>query len=324
PQVNIVHTTTAETTSIAATCPPAPSTITVSGNVQGLGSGQFALVSIGSQTQTITANGGGFNLALTPGTYDIIAVRSGSTGPNRVWLRRNVSFSSDTSGLSIDFNQPDGALVRVFDVSAGTLTVTGADLSETVLSQAALQSSARSSLLGVGIVTLQYPIFPSGILEAGESFRIAVETDAQRGETRGLSSLPSSLSIDLPVPFNSPSFSFTNVDALTFTVQWSDYDESPVRGYLFTLGGDQQDRTWRILISPGWLGGERQYTTPVLNTLSGWDDAWDIQRGRPVDASFRALVSPGSFQQLQEFERTGIAPAGFRLRFATRSLTLTL
>jgi len=325
PQVNIVHATTAETTSIAATCPSTASTINVSGSVLGLGSGQVALVSFGSQTQAVPINGGNFNFTLTPGTYDIIAVRSGNSGPNRVWLQRNVSINNSTSGLSIDFNQLDGTVVRVFDVSAGTLTVTGADPSETVTSQVALQSSGRLSLLTVGLLTVQYPIFPAGIIGPGESFRILVVSEAQRGEVRGLNSLPDSLSIALPAPFNSPGFNFTSTGALAFTVTWGTYAESPTRGYLLTLGGDQQQRSWRILISAGWLGSDTQYTTPVLNTLSGWNSAaWDIQRGRPVDASFTVLVSSSPVQDLLGYERTSIAPAGFGLRFATRTVTLTL
>ncbi|GBC92480.1 hypothetical protein HRbin15_00950 [bacterium HR15] len=322
-QVNIIHTTTAETTSIAARCPTSATTITASGTVQGLNSGQTALVSIGSQTQTVSTNGGSFNLTLLPGTHDIIAVRFGASGPNKVWLRRNVTINSNTSGLSIDFNQPDGTVVRVFDVSAGTLTVAGADPSETVSSQISLQSSGRFSLLGLGSFTATYPLFPAGILEAGENFRIVADTDAQRGEVRGLNSLPNSLSITLPTLFNSL-FDFTSAGALTFTVRWSAYTENPVRGYRLTLGGDQQQRNWHILITTGWLGSDTQYTTPVLNTLNGWNStAWDIQRGRPVNASFTVLVSSNSVQQLLEYERTGIAPTGFQLRFATRSVILT-
>ncbi len=331
PQVNIVHATTAETTSFGAACPASPNTITVAGTVQGLRSGEFALVSISSASQTVGANGDSFNLSLTLGTYDLIGVRTGGAGPNRVWLRRSVSFAGNSSGLVIDFNQPDGAVVRVFDVQAGSLTVDGVDFpNETATSQIALQSSNRSSLIGVGVSAslvsppVRYPVFPSGILQAGESFRVQVITDRQRGEVQGLGTLPNSLTITVPPPFDSPQFDFTTSGDLTFTAQWSAYAESPVRGYVFTLGGSQQARSWRIFISAGWLGGRTSYTTPVLNGLPGWNSsAWDIQRGRAVDASFTAFVSQNTLQEILNYERTGIAPAGFRLRFATRSATLT-
>jgi hypothetical protein len=62
----------------------------------------------------------------------------------------------------------------------------------------------------------------------------------------------------------------------------------------------------------------------VLNTLSGWDSArWDLQRGRPVDANFTVYVSNATPQQLLEFVRTRILPAGTQVRFATRSVTST-
>ena len=328
PQVNIVHLTTAEATAFAASCSStSASTVTVSGTVQGLGSGQAALVSAGSASATVGANGGTFDLSLVPGPYDLIGIRLGTTGePNKVWLRRSVSFSNNTSGLTIDFTQPDGTVVRVIDVSSGSLTVTGADSTEIVTTQLYFQSSRRSSLLAVGVpgMPMQYPVFPTGVLQTGENFRIVVTTDTGRGEVHGLNNLPSSLSITLPPLFASPSFDFATTGELTFTAQWGTYSASPVRAYEFTLSSDVQQRSWRIWISAGWLGGNNRYTTPVLNTLSGWNSsAWDLQRGSPVNASFQVLVSPNTVQQLLDYRRDNIAPEGFRLRFATRSVTLT-
>jgi hypothetical protein len=325
PQVNIVHLTTAEVRAFTARCPtPPPSPITVSGTVQGLNTGQAALVSAGDASAAVGANGGTFNLSLVPGTYDLIGIRIGTTGPNRVWLQRNRTFSGNAS-VTIDFTQPDGTVVRVVDVSTGSLTVTGADITEIVNTQLFLQSSRRSSLLAVGIpgMPMEYPIFPAGVLQTGENFRIVVITDAGRGEVRGLNNLPTSLGITLPPPLGA-SFDFTTTGALTFKAQWSTYPESPVRGYVFTLSSDTQQRSWRIWMSAGWLGGNNQYTTPVLNTLSGWNSsAWDLQRGSPVNVSLQVVVSPTMVQQLLDYEDSGIAPDGFQLRYATRSFTLT-
>ncbi len=77
------------------------------------------------------------------------------------------------------------------------------------------------------------------------------------------------------------------------------------------------------VISAGRLGSDSRYTTLVLNTLSGWNSAWDLQRSRHGDASFQVWVSSNSFQQLLDYESTGIAPDNFQLRFATRSVTVT-
>jgi hypothetical protein len=328
PRVNIIHATTAETRTIAASCATTPSgTISVAGTVQGLGSGQGAIVAIGSSTGAATSNGGSFSLSVVPGAYDLIAVRFNTSGlvPNKVWLERNRNFSSSTSGLLIDFNQADGSTVRVFDVSAGSLSISGADVGETVLTRVALQSSGRASLIAFGNTTsVNYPIFPSSVLTAGESIRFSIETDRGRGQISAVSSVPNSLSITLPPPFDSPDISFSTSGAVTATVIWSAYAETPVRGYNLLLGGDAQQRSWDITITAGWLGSETRYTSPVLNTLSGWDSArWDLQRGRPVDANFTVYVSNATPQQLLEFVRTRILPAGTQVRFATRSVTST-
>jgi hypothetical protein len=76
PEVNIVHLTTAEATAFAASCPQTPaSPVNISGTVQGLNSGEAALVSAGSGSATVATNGGSFTLSLTPGFYDLIGVR---------------------------------------------------------------------------------------------------------------------------------------------------------------------------------------------------------------------------------------------------------
>lgn len=149
PTVNVVHTSVSEAPQLSARCGSGVSNaVTVRGSVQGLNGGQ-ALIGIGEATQLTT---GSYELSVQPpGTYDVVAVRLINGVPNRVWLQRNRTFSSNTT-YNINFNQTDGAIVRVFDVGSGNVGVTNLNVgaNEVATVQVFLQSAARASVIGVG------------------------------------------------------------------------------------------------------------------------------------------------------------------------------
>jgi len=49
---------------------------------------------------------------------------------------------------------------------------------------------------------------------------------------------------------------------------------------------------YEYFITAGWLGNTDAYTTPVLETLTGWNGAWSLQRGESADVALRVYVSP--------------------------------
>jgi len=330
PTVHVVHTTVSEAPQFNAVCGggDTTNTITVNGTVQGLEGGQ-ALIAIGESTAVSVA--GNYTIPSMPvGTYDVVAVRLASGAPNRVWLQRGRSFTTSTT-YDINFNQPDGSIVRVFDVSSGTLNITGIDTgaNETITAQVYLQSAARSSIIGLGTTVLdgtvaRYPIIPNAVLSAGESFRLRLVSSAGRGIEEVVASLPSSLNYTLPAPFSNPSISVNTTGAIVVDVVGFAYSESPVRGYLLDLSGDGQPARYQILISRSWLGSANSYSTPVLSNLSGWNASWTLQRGQPLNAALGVLVVPNTVptNTLWLALQGGNPPAGFQLRYATRSASL--
>ncbi|GIV05584.1 MAG: hypothetical protein KatS3mg016_1159 [Fimbriimonadales bacterium] len=330
PTVHVVHTTVSEAPQLNAVCggSSTPSTITVNGTVQGLEGGQ-ALIAIGESTAVSVA--GTYTISSMPaGTYDVVAVRLASGTPNRVWLQRGRTFTTSTT-YDINFNQTDGSLVRVFDVSSGTLTIAGIDTgaNENITAQVSLQSAVRSSIIGLGVATqdgavIRYPMIPNTVLSAGESFRVRLISDAGRGIEEVVASLPSSQNYTLPAPFSNPSFSVNSTGAIVVDVVGFDYSESPVRGYLLDLSGDGQPARYQILISRSWLGSANRYSTPVLSNLSGWNASWTLQRGQPLNAALRVLVVPNTVptDTLWLALQGGNPPAGFQLRYATRNASL--
>ena len=324
PTVRVVHATRQELPSVNFTCGGAtPATITVSGTVAGLNGGS-ALVSIGEVPRATSSN---YEMQIPPGFYDVIAVRYVNNMPNRVWLQRNRQFSNNTT-YNIDFAQADGTVVRVFDVASDALTVSGLDTqaNETATMRILLQSGSRSSTVGVGsarneLTPIAYPRFPSGVLSAAEQFRVIVDTTEQRGVAQVTSILPSSLT--LPPPYGNPTLSVNSTGAIQFTAQDFSYGESPAIGYQMSASASSGAR-YEYFITAGWLGNTDAYTSPVLETLTGWNGAWSLQRGESADVALRVYVSPSGAtpQAVWSHLQGNPAPSGFILRYATRRQTL--
>lgn len=328
PTVQVVHATRQELPQLNFTCSAqAPATVAVSGTASGLNGGT-ALISIG---ETSTTSSGAYTLQVAPGTYDVIAVRFAGNTPNRVWLQRNRQFSNSAS-YPIDFAQADGTVVRVFDVSEGALAVSGLDtqVNETATVRVLLQSGSRSSVVGLGsalnnLTLIAYPLFPAGVLGAAELLRVRVDTSEQRGVVQVAASLPNSLTVTLPPVYGTPTLSVTNAGAIQFSAQDFSYSETPVVGYQLSAQANSGAR-YEYLITRGWLGSANAYATPELETLSGWNSAWSLQRGESADIALRVYVSPGGAtpQVLWSYLQGSPPPAGFTLRYATRRQTLNM
>jgi hypothetical protein len=326
PTVHVVHATRQELPQLEFTCGGAtPATITVDGAVAGLNGGA-ALVSIGEATTTTS---GAYTLQVAPGVYDVIAVRYAGSAPNRVWLQRNRQFTNNTT-YNINFAQADGTIVRVFDVASGALTVSGLDAqaNETATVRVLLQSGNRSSVVGIGsalneLTPTAYPRFPTGVLSAAEQFRVRVDTTEQRGVVQVATTLPNSLTITLPPPYGNPTLSVNSTGAIQFTAQDFSYGEAGAIGYQLSASASSGAR-YEYFITAGWLGNTDAYTSPVLETLTGWNGAWSLQRGESADVALRVYVSPSGAtpQAVWSHLQGNPAPSGFILRYATRRQTL--
>lgn len=318
-RVNVVHTTRAELPSFNATCGPAstPTTVNVTVEVAGLDGGS-ALTGIGetpfanTQTQSIPS-----------GSYDVLSIRSMGGVPNRLWLEPNRSFTTDTT-YTVNFNQTDGTLVRVVDVNAGTVTVSGADPIEQVVGRYFYVSSGRNTLIGLRTIVgngtlMRYPIFPAGVASAGTLFRLDV-VGTNRGAILLRSSFGNTATVSLPQPFTSAQFTVNPTGPVQITVSNISYAETP-RAYWLIL--PQGNLRWHVLFTQAWLAGDSSYTTPDLSSLTGWNPSWSLARGGQ-EAQLIALLSDMPIGALmQYFTERPLTTAG-EIRFATRKQSVPI
>jgi hypothetical protein len=314
----VIHATRQELPQVEFTCPSTPQTVSVDVSVAGLNGGTAA-VSIGNAAATLTNTQ---QLPVAPGTHDVIAVRFTNNGiPNRVWVERNRSFTSNTT-YTIDFTQADSGSVRVLDINAGALTVLGLSQSgETAVANVTLQSSS-SLIIGLGTTLssatpIAYPIIPGNILEPNERFLLSVrDITGRRSVERALTTLPDQLTEELPSLFTAPTFSAAPSGAVRFVADNITYPETFIIGYRKIV--DASNVRYEYFMTSGWLGSATSYTTPVLESLAGWNPALSLQRGVPADVALSVYVSPNLTPEwVWRYTQGALLPNGSALRIAT-------
>jgi hypothetical protein len=318
PTVYVIHATRQELPQVEFTCPSTPQTVSVDVSVAGLNGGKAA-VSIGNAAATLTNTQ---QLSVAPGTHDVIAVRfTNNDIPNRVWVERNRSFTSNTT-YTIDFTQADSGSVRVLDINAGALTVLGLSQSgETAVANVTLQSSS-SLIIGLGTTLssatpIAYPIIPGNILEPNERFLLSVrDNTGRRSVERALTTLPDQLTVELPSLFTAPTFSAAPSGAVRFVADNITYPETSIIGYRKIV--DAGNVRYEYFMTSGWLGSAPSYTTPVLESLAGWNPALSLQRGVPADVALSVYISPNLTPEwVWRYTQGALLPNGSVLRIAT-------
>jgi hypothetical protein len=242
--------------------------------------------------------------------------------PNRVWVERNRSFTSNTT-YTIDFTQADSGSVRVLDINAGALTVLGLSQSgESAVANVTLQSSSSSLIIGLGTTLssatpIAYPIIPGNILEPNERFLVSVrDITGRRSVEQALTTLPDPLPVELPSLFTAPTFSAAPSGAVRFVADNITYPETSIIGYRKIV--DASDVRYEYFMTSGWLGSATSYTTPVLESLVGWNPALSLQRGAPADVALSVYVSRNLTPEwVWRYTQGALLPNGSALRIAT-------
>ena len=353
-EVNIIHATVNELSQInwvSEEAPPA-TTVTVSGTVSGLGSGEAALIAIGGAQFSVYPPYNTYSLQIPPGTYDLVAIK-GSTqvwppAANKMLIQRNVSVSGDTT-INIDFNSPDA-----FDPENRNAVINGVLSGELAGGGVEFRSHNGTEIetgrnFEVPPPTIQFPF--AGIPTAkqfGNDIHHLYAIAMSNG-SRGIEcyfKAPIDLSVTLPSPFGNASVRVAATTPYTrFTASWDAY--SGAQAYFAQFGGRQMARRrlvsnpqlsrpkkqsrqaiqasspfWFVGLSAGWLGGQTSYTLPDLSGLSGWNNSWGFPAGGQVPWEVGAVATNRTIQDFVNAELTPVD--GLEVRIASKSGTVTI
>lgn len=276
-------------------CVEESGTKTLNGSVAGLGTTQFAFVSMGFNSAFVQPGQTNFSLSNLPnGALDLIGIRYAATTaeavPDRVVVRRGLNLSSGSTIPVLDF-----AAAEAVALASATATLSGL-------------SGAEDN----GLITL--------IRTATETFTF-ISSTAVSGSSGTFSGVPSSLTAtgDLHqlVLFGAPPTEdyfrrsgtwFRNVanqsltlGALPSTATYTQVATTPSVRYraqvasqadynsAISVGFSQTNRFVTLGATANYFGGVPttwDLTMPDLSTVSGWDNTWGLVAGQSTDLEF--------------------------------------
>lgn len=298
--VTVLSNTTAEFPGIAAQeCFQNPATKTVNGTVAGLGLTDFASIALGGGAASPFANGPFTITGAADGATDLVATRFGTTGPNRVILRRGINPPAGGSiGPVIDFGAAES-----FAPASAAYTVNNANgemLQGFTLFQTANGGSGTFFNLA-GATTSPLTMFgvPSDKTQAGDLHWALISASTGSGAntaTRTVTQFNRELTartLTLGAAAAMPTFStlgatpYARIRAAG-TVQ-AEYGDA--MSVFYTQANGQ--RAWTLLASRGFLGaaGTFELDLPDLSGVAGFDNAWGLVAG--ASTSYTFTVSSG-------------------------------
>jgi len=296
--------------------------VTVSGQVSGLGTNELAVVSIGSSSGFAYSIFPNYQVAVEPGTYDLVAVKgTGSTVTvltvNKVLIRRNINISGNTT-INIDFSSGEA-----FDPENRLGSVGGLLPSESlsVLLQFLTQNRTTAWLFARGgDANFQLPCIPANRQQPDELHQLLVTANDEGAQSyRSILMLfkaPTDISVSLPSPLGDVQIS-ANITSpyVRFTTSWQ-----PYAGAMAYNGNFQEGlKEWSFYLTAEWLGEQTSYTLPDFSGLSGWNNDWGIS-STGAKWNFAAIASNRTVREIADFLLKGQALDGLEVRIAGKGL----
>jgi len=272
-------------------------TRTVNGSVAHVGPTEQAEVSLGFSFADVTPGSGAFPLfQLTnvgDNPLDLVATRGGFTefayAVDKVIVRRALSPADNGTLLQLDFDAegfvPDSANVTVTGLGADSLTLVSSTYLEVGGEEASL---ASLSLTFFGAASQSYRAIPLAQLNAND-FQLlgALALSANRNRTAGLSfrnPLNQTLALgpDLNTPVVTKLVTAPNARPRVQLASQPEYNSS----VLAFFAQSTLQRSVAVTAEPGYYGGAPatwDVTVPDLSAAAGWNSAWGLQDGTPID-----------------------------------------
>ena len=283
-KVTIVQATTAESTTLTASCQLSggtPTPFSVSGNVAGIPTGGSAFVAVGYDSTTVSDTAPGFYLSnFAAGVNTELAYGLDSGGaPTGMVLNRGVDVNADMTW------NPDVSTGTSF--SLNTLSVTGVPSGEASDLRVVLEP-AGGGILGLAQATaanLAYPVIPPSLAQSGDEYVVDVSTFATDiSQTVVTVAQSPSSATNLAVPSALASNAGVGVAGGTATATWGSVSFPSSGGSMLFSASVQPASTsapwWLVEVSRGWLGSATTYAFADPSAAAGWDASWDFPTGQ--------------------------------------------
>ncbi len=289
-------------------CVPPQGTATMTGQVEGLDSSQFAGVTLGPGFGFVSGSSPEFQITGMPeGTFDLVASRASSMDPrpDRFLLRRDVAVTDGGSLGTLDFGGAES-----FDPATAQVSVNGPGADDaTVLmgylsgAQCLGDNSALAILPRVGPGPVTAPGIPADRQREGDFHQLTVTSvvdDDEVAEVRFFRTLTDQ-SVTLPPPVEPVT---TQVDgpylrlSTTFPIP-GEFLSGDAGVAILTVNQHEgaMVRTMSTSVSLARLGSATaEVTIPDLSGAPGWSAAWGIPAGPEVQwfAGVSAISSGGA------------------------------
>lgn len=314
--VNVRYALLAEAAAVTVNCsrePAAAVPVSISGQIEGLGNGDYGNVYLGDASALVDSSVPEYRLELPAARYDLIATRySGEQRvPSRVVFERSLEVGGESP--DVDFTGP-----AAFEPQTALLPLIGVRPDELLAgSVEVVTQTGTVALLGeyLGDNTLLYARIPETKLRgavlraAAQSFSYDDRTKAgsSRSVTRTFAGGESPL-LALPLPLAEPTLSVHDTrvqDAVRPQARWRAHPAGPGSYTQFysqlqsAQGGRKGKRnvSYRLSQSPAWLAGRPySYTLPDFSALPEWQEAWNLRRGEALfwELSFSRTTETGT------------------------------
>lgn len=327
--VSVYQFTVRETTNFRVTCgsyygsgSPSSGPLTLSGTVSGLSGSVTASISLGAGHIT-TANESNPQYAisgLSAGTYDLIATRqpSGSPGeaPDKLIFLRDLTVDADTV-RDLNFEGPEAFSLE----GSYTVSLQGGSSDYFAASYTTGTPGIGSAFAlggGSGVSTFTYRAVPANKVKPTDFYVFAASVGDYftRVAKLALKTLTTPQDVVLSFPDDmTATFDYRKTTPyLRPHVNWSTTGKVQAFAVAYVQSDGANSLSWNHVVSPGWLGNSREYTSPDFSEVSGWQDAWALQEGMPAQSAIGYVNSNTSmdFALSALFNTAPDADADFR------------
>jgi hypothetical protein len=281
-QVSVIQATTSEFTSVTLPMPSTePPTGLLSGTVSNLGANRFLVLSGFGTSDSIGANGVfSVNLGVRS-PWDLLIQGQDNLGTTDGFFVSRGRSALPNTGLVVDaaaFSAPS---------SFGLTLTGGSDLTSQLSAELWTTNGTEASLAFLPGTSGSYPALPTALRVGTDRYTLSGFdfADTTSEQVSRVQTTPTTLSLALSPIAMGPMVGSEGIGTgtqgtLTYTL--------PTGTKVLEAGFYGAAGEYRVMLTSGYTGSSVNYTTPLFDTVAGWNATWNLG---PFDSWFTRLYT---------------------------------